>query len=157
MMLTLTLGFVFFFLQLSFTMAWSSYVQYATFMSARAYLAAGRSTDDQRERAVQVLRSMVKQGNVSSQDRFPSFARGEGTGALTGALIGPGSEYEDGNPRNAWMEGVRYTFRSRLFLLPLGGTGVNGVTLTSEAWLGREPSYEECVRALAGAFYDNGC
>jgi hypothetical protein len=157
LMLTLTLGFVFFFLQLSFLFAWGSFVQYSTYMSARSYLAAGRDQDEQRERAASVIRRMLKQGIVSSSDRFPGFARGVGGGELTGVQIGPGSLNAGGDSTQSWMDGVRYTFRSSLFLLPLGGARVNGVTLTSEAWLGREPSYEECTRELDGSFFDNGC
>ena len=126
-------------------------------MAARAYLAAGPSSEEQAERAQTVLRRMVKRGEASGADRYPSIARGEGGGDLRGAEIGPGSEYEATDQSKAWMDGVRYTFRSRLFLGPLGGASANGVTLTSEAWLGREPSYGECVSALHGAVFDNGC
>jgi hypothetical protein len=155
--LTVSLGFVFFYIQLCFALAWGSYVQYATFMAARAYLSAGPNADEQTERAQEVLKRMVKQGSRSNQDRFPGFARGEGGGDLAGAEIGPGSEYDSTDPGKAWMDGVRYTFRSRLFLFPATNASVSGVTLTSETWLGREPSYGECVSALRGAIFDNGC
>lgn len=155
--LTVALGVVFLYIQLCLGLAWGSYVQYATFMAARAYLSAGPSRADQMERAENVLRRMVKRGSSSSEDRLPSIARGEGGGDLRGAEIGPGSEYDPNDPSKAWMDGVRYTFRSRLFLAPLGGASANGVTFTSEAWLGREPSYEECISAMRGAVFDNGC
>jgi hypothetical protein len=155
--LTVALGTVFLYIQLCLGLAWGNYVQYATFMSARAYMAAGQNREDQVERAENVLRRMVKRGSRSSEDRLPSIARGEGGGDLRGAEIGPGSEYDANDPSKAWMDGVRYTFRSRLFLAPLGGASANGVTLSSEAWLGREPSYEECVGAMQGAIFDNGC
>jgi hypothetical protein len=55
---------------------------------------------------------------------------------------------------------------SRLFLMPMGGGGrsaaaqtANSVSLTSESWLGREPSYQECQDAMGKVkgIFDNGC
>ena len=73
----------------------------------------------------------------------------------------------------SWLQGVRYTFRSRLFLLPFGGSGapssgnanvqggssVNSLTLTSESFLGREPADGDCQEQMAkwNGIYDNGC
>ena len=60
LMIMVAVFFSFFFLQLCFFLGFSSYVQYATFMSARAFLSAGPTTDDQRDRADMVLRQMIK-------------------------------------------------------------------------------------------------
>ena len=75
----------------------------------------------------------------------------------------------------SWLQGVRYTFRSRLFLLPFGGSNapssgnnvnvlsgnqdVNSLTLTSESFLGREPADGDCQLEMRNwnGIYDNGC
>jgi len=42
-----------------------------------------------------------------------------------------------------------------------GGTSIHLLDLVSESWLGREPSYQECVQDLrtktGQAVIDNGC
>lgn len=163
----LVFGLLFFFIQLSLTLSWGNYVQYATYMSARAYLSGGTSKGDQLQRAKDVLVRMVKRGVVSNEDRFPMIAQGiEGEDdTVKGASIGGGPGFDPGNYDLSWMQGVRYTFRSRLFVLPIGrpGTPPNAssgqAVLTSESWLGRDPTYQEClatVRGLKGQI-DNGC
>ncbi len=159
--IVLLLAFTLFFFQVSMIFAFGNFVHYATFMSARSYLAAGNSTQDQFDRAKKVMGRTVKRSeNMTGIDRFPSIARGDGDGDPRGVEIGPGSNYIDGNRDLSWMQGVRYTFRSRLYLLPLAGrfdrSLQNFVKLTSESWLGKEPSAEECRRAIKG-IYDNGC
>jgi hypothetical protein len=163
----LVFGMLFFFIQLSLMLSWGNFVQYATFMSARAYLSGGTSPQDQDERARDVLRRMVKRGNVSSDDRFPAIAKGhEGDDdSVKGASIGGGPGFAETNYNLSWMQGVRYTFRSRLFVLPIGraGTRLSPETgqaiLTSESWLGRDPTYRECLGAVQGlkGQIDNGC
>jgi hypothetical protein len=159
--LILLMGFMLFFVQITFVFAWGNYVHYATFMSARAYLAAGPSLADQRERANAVAVRMLKKGG-GAEDRLPFVAKGEGQGPVKGLAVGPGDQYADGDRGLSWMDGVRYTFKSRLFMLPLGGGGdktANSVTLTSESWLGREPAYDECRQEMIRmkGIYDNGC
>ena len=163
MMLLLSLSF--FYIQVCLVMAWGNYVHYATFMSARAYLSGGGSQEAQSERARRVLSRMVKRAG-GGRDRFPGIARGVGGGELAGALIGGGEGFEYGNRDNNWQEGVRYTFRSRLFMIPMGKAaasgaastteGANDLTLSSESWLLRERTYEECLGEMTGVI-DNGC
>jgi hypothetical protein len=80
-----------------------------------------------------------------------------------GIQIGPGNEFQETDRDFSWEEGVRYTFTSKLFLIPMGGSQnpkVNSLTLTSESWLGKEPSYAECLGELqkrGKAIIDNGC
>jgi hypothetical protein len=163
----LVFGLLFFFLQLALMLSWGNYVQYATFMSARAYLSGGSTKSDQEERAKEVLRRMVKRGSVSNEDRFPMIAKGQGgdDDTVKGSSIGGGPTFDPGNHDLSWMQGVRYTFRSRLFVLPVGrpGTAPDASTgqavLTSESWLGRDPTYQDCLttmRQLKGQI-DNGC
>lgn len=162
----LVFGLLFFFIQLSLMLSWANFVQYATFMSARAYLSGGVSPQDQEDRAREVLRRMVKRGNLSNEDRFPMIARGfQGTDEVVGASIGASQEFDETNYDLSWMQGVRYTFRSRLFVLPIGRPGsspsaeTGQAILTSESWLGRDPTYREClsaVQSLKGQI-DNGC
>lgn len=160
--MTLTLAFVLFFVQLSLLLAWGNYVQYATFMAARAYLSGGTNEDDQRDRAAAVLTRMVKKSS-GSQDRVPFIAVGFGEGDIKGALIGKASNFDALDRDLSWLEGVRYTFRGRLFLLPVSNgqsASANMLTLSSESWLGREPTYRECVAeelVPKMGIFDNGC
>jgi hypothetical protein len=164
--LLLLMAFVLFYLQTAMMMAFGNYVHYATFMSARALYAAGPDPQDQEARAREVLVRMVKRRNSPGIDRLPMIAKGEGQGDVPGAKFSPPSQFNPVDPKSSWMQGVRYTFRSRLFLMPMGGGGkgaaakaANSVPLTSESWLGREPSYRECQDAMdkAGGIFDNGC
>ena len=166
--LMLLMGFVLFYLQLTFVFAFGNYVHYATFMAARAYLAAGDSPDDQEERARQVIAETLKKRNAAGIDRFPAMGTGVGGSDLPGLQLKPPREYDETNKNLSWLQGVRYSFRSRLFMLPLGGFRdkldpiANSVTLTSESWLGKEPSFNECAAELkargAGILvFDNGC
>lgn len=163
----LVFGMLFFFIQLAFVLSWGNYVQYATFMSARAYLSAGPSRQNQEDRAMEVLSRMVKQGAISNADRFPMIAIGEGgeDSIVKGASVGGGPGFDPNNYDLSWMQGVRYTFRSRLFVLPIGKPGVvpaastGQAVFTSESWLGRDPAYRDCLsvmQQLKGQI-DNGC
>ena len=159
--LILLMGFMMFFIQLSLIFAWGNYVHYATFMSARAYLSAGPAQQDQKDRAMQVISQMLKKSEqMSGLDRLPAVAKGEGGDEVKGFV----TESNDTDMDLSWQIGVRYTFRSRLFLLPLagrkkGGKDVNSLTLTSESWLGREPAHDECKGIMGGmnGIWDNGC
>ena len=163
----LVFGMLFFFIQLSFVLSWGNFVQYATFMSARAYLSAGSTRGDQESRAMEVLSRMVKQGVISNADRFPMVAVGEGgdDANVKGASVGGGPGFDPGNYDLSWMQGVRYTFRSHLFVLPIGKPGKvpaassGQAVFTSESWLGRDPAYQDCLsvmQQLKGQI-DNGC
>lgn len=163
--LMLLMAFVFFFMQLSLIFGIGNYVHYATFMSARAYLSAGPNQDDQTTRAKNVIISTLKAGQtLENRDRFPVAQATGGSSGLPGLDIDP-PPFQMGNRSLSWLQGVRYTFKSRLFLLPLTGAGgatntsPNSVQLSSESWLGREPSDSECQKQLGpmNGIYDNGC
>jgi hypothetical protein len=162
--LVLLMSIILFFLQLTLIFSYGNYVHYATYMSARAYLSSGPSKDDQAERAKDVLNIMLTRGgSAGGPDKYSFIGQGFGGTDPIGAEIGdsqnPPFSAEDRNL--SWMQGVRYTFRSRLFILPMGraqaSSSANVLTLTSESWLGREPSFAECLTDLAERDFDNGC
>lgn len=159
----LFMSIVLFYFQLSMIFAFGSFVHYATFMSARAYLAAGPDESDQRTRAKDVIvRMLKKSAGQSGSDKFPSIARGSGPGDPTGFQVDRPSQFQKTDIDFSWLQGVRYTFRGRLFLLPLGRsltTNQNRLELTSESWLGREPTAQECQTDMGdkGWLFDNGC
>lgn len=168
----LSMGLVFFYVKLVLLFAYGNFVQYATFMSARALLSAGVSQEDQLNHAKNVLIRMVKKSESQpEQDRFDFIAKGvtvgEGDAALPGAYIGPGELARQGgagDPFSSWQIGVRYAFQARIFSSALirwmGATESGGkVTLQSESWLGREASYNECKQQVESkkGLFDNGC
>jgi hypothetical protein len=175
----LLLGFVMFYFQLSMIFAYGNFVHYATFMSARAYLSAGTSREDQRERARDVIvKTLKKNAGMSGTDKFPSIGYSKGYPGdmdIPGFQVDPPSGYIADDRKSSWRQGVRYTFQSKLFVLPLAGFGkginkkidpaqlnagkatANRVVLTSESWLGREPSFQECQGEMGSWMYDNGC
>jgi Flp pilus assembly protein TadG len=170
LMMMLMMGFVLFFLQISLVFGYGNYVHYATFMSARALLAGGENADDQQNRAQNYMALMLKQSVFTPAiERFPSIAKGQGgTTSVTGMSINL-PDYDPNVADSSWSQGIRYTFQSRIFPLPLGGgEGTTGaasstITLKSESWLGREVTTEECVTELRGrdphgkGIFDNGC
>lgn len=159
LVLVLLMSFIFFFFQLAMVFSWGSFVQYATFMSARAYLSAGNEVGDQKTRAQEVLVKMLKKGGQPNIDRLSIVAKAEGDGDVKGATFGPGPQHEERVRAFSWMQGVTYTFKSRLFMVPFGGKispELNTLKLRSESWLGAEPAYRDCVRQMPGII-DNGC
>lgn len=160
----LILGFSYLIVKVSLLYAYGSYVQYAVYMSARAYASGGFSKEDQEERARNVLFQTIKKGiNNAGENRFGQMmGQGVGTGTPEGAIIGEHEGYfAEGNRDFSWMEGVRYVFRSKIFVLPLGvSPDSNMMNLTSEAWLGREVTEIECKQYLnqfGKVELDNGC
>jgi hypothetical protein len=161
---SLTFGFVFFFVHLCMVMAYGNLVHYATFMAARSYLAAGDSVEDQRQRgqdaAVVLLKRSLGQPGI---DKYPFIARGVEEGDVPGLRVEPGPQFQPKNSDLSWMDGVRYKFRTRVIPIPMFSNPGKGnlLTLTSESWLGREPSTEECIddvfKKRGGALFDNGC
>ena len=192
---------IFLFVQVSWGIAWGHYAHYATYMAARAYMAAGATRGDQYESAGAVLRQMLKAGG---KDPFPflSPSRGGGdrdaTGAepVPGAMVGthPEAIGKEHSRLYSWAEGVQYNFNMKLFLMPISkmvsddgkgqmikpGQGANKgkaiawkgmIPFTSDAFLGREPSVDECFQEMnrlstttginrgdnADFIEDNGC
>ena len=135
--LTLLLSFSMFFIQLCFLFAWGNYVHYATFMAARAFTAGGVDESDQIQRATDVITRMLKKKNSPGADRMPSVAKGVaipgGADQALGLHVGAYGGGQNGGGFNrdlksySWLEGVRYRFSGRLFLIPLGGGVVKNV------------------------------
>jgi len=161
----LIFGITFFFFQLSFIFAYGSFVHYATFMSARAYLSAGYDIDDQEERARSVIVTTLKKGVISPEvERWPAIARGVDMGDdPEGVKIGEHEKFVRDDKDFSWLEGVRYTFKARLFIIPMGlAPDANVIELTSETWLSRHPTEDDCrvylEKEVGGrAEIDNGC
>jgi hypothetical protein len=166
MTLIMLFGFVLFYIQLSLVFAFGNYAHYATFMSARAYLSSGPDQEDQKERARSVITRMLKRSEaLAGEDKFPFIAKGIGGGSPAGFMVDAPDQYNADDKNFSWLEGVRYTFRSRVMMIPFAGRSskgdsVNSVTFTSESWLGREPTYIECqsdIKNRNQGIFDNGC
>lgn len=148
------------YLRIALFFGYGHLAHYATFMSARAYFAGGASQGDQADRAKQVLVSLLKKSSSDPQDKFPAIAKGDGGSAGIVGMDINGAQYAPGDNDSSWMQGVRYTFKGTLFMLPLGGRNkkTNEIKLTSESWLGREPTTSECTSYMLGkGIWDNGC
>jgi hypothetical protein len=163
--LILFLGFTFFFLRLALVFGFANYAHYATFMAARSYLSANARIEDQEQNARSVIiRTLKKSQAQPSVDRFPFMGRGVGGEFPPGASIKPPAQFQPKVRPFSWLQGVRYTFRSRLFLFPFqrGGEGTsprNSLELTAESWLGKESTFEDCRVYLGtkNGIFDNGC
>lgn len=160
----------FMYVQVALSLGVANYFQYVTFMGARAYLSAGADEAEQKKAAMSVLESTLQS---RGKDRFSSIARGQGDGDVPGLFVGKSPRVDLGGPdarASAWEQGVKYKFKMRMYMLPL----VSGVRrgnaamleLTSESWLGREPTESECMGLLrqrkqddqgADFLFDNGC
>lgn len=124
--------FLFFYLSISMVLVVSQYVDYATFMAARTLKSGYASERAQRANAEEVFRAYTQ--NVV------------GGGLLRTRPTLSFPEAEPGDPRTA---GVVATYDLDLFYLPpIFIRGVNipsRITLTSESFLGRDPSSEDCL------------
>lgn len=161
---SMSIAFVFFFVHLSMLLAFGNFVHYATFMSARTLQAASDSNEDQTERAREVAIRLLKKSIAQpGTDKYGFIARGDGGSDVPGLILGPSSDFNKKDADLSWKEGVRYRFKARIIPVPLsaGAARDNELTLTSESWLGREPSTLECEselgKKLGGVTFDNGC
>jgi len=183
----LVIAFILFYFQLALVLGYGSFVQYATYMASRAYASASRDEGDQEIRACEVMtaylgKSSTTCGISAGQEKYSILGKGDSVGGaemgITGFSIKPasnsGKPFDPNNRELSWQQGARYTFKSRIFMIPLTGLGkgaesknetdqdgvaLTDVRLTSESWLNREPSERECkdhVSAKEGII-DNGC
>jgi len=123
-----------------------------------------RFTDSQVERAKEIVIGMLKKSqHETGVEKWPIIAKGQGGTQEVPGLAFDASQFVHGNKDSSWMQGVRYTFRSRIFLIPLGGGAqrinpLNDLELTSESWLGREVNFNECRDQMSNlGIWDNGC
>jgi len=140
-------------------------------MSARAYQSGAANKTAQNEAAQSVIVSLLKKSaGLSGEERF-GIAQAVGGGTPNGAQIGDGVNFSPTDDNFSWAQGVRYSFRGKMLVgVQIFGTSATQasapergnageVLLTSESWLGREPTIEECeaelrARNVSG---DNGC
>jgi len=160
--LVFLMAFMAFFVKLALMFALGNFAQYATYIGSRAYLSAGKTQDDQTQRAQEYMTYLLAKNPESpGAPRFPAAGIGQGGGTPSGATIGTGSFFRADDRDFSWQEGVRYEFRSRLPMMLLSDRNDDLVTLVSESWLGREPTFDECwqdIETRVGAtFVDNGC
>ena len=132
--------FLFLLLSLSILMVISEYVEFATFMAARTYKAGFSREEVQRENAAIVFNKYFE--NIQGIARKPKieFRRA------------------DGNDENT--AGVAVSYEIDVFYMPPlfgeGGTApVSKLPLVSEAYLGRDPSFDEVCNAQAGGYFIN--
>ena len=158
---------IFLFVQMSWGIAWGHFTHYATFMAARAYMAAGNTKGDQLDSAGSVLKQTLK---VGGKDIFPflSPARAGGerdaTGAepVKGAMVGthPEAIGKENSRLYSWAEGVQYNFNLRMFLLPIssfiakGGHGQNIHTGTKGE--GKAVSWKGMIPLTSDSFLEIG-
>lgn len=133
--------FLFFFLSICMAMVLSEYAEYATFMAARTYKAAFTAEVNQREYAQRVFNSYFFVNGQPNQPKIP-----------TTLIDNINIQFDPGGPRgNLTTGGVRARFQVPFFYLPPlflppppGGIGsANKLTLTTESYLGREPTLTE--------------
>ncbi len=166
--LMVVISFFAFFIKMSATFAIGNYIHYATFMSARAYMSSAKTKGDQQSNAEKVLKSMVG-GRWKAIIKPDSNA----AGSVPGGFVGTGPIAEDsGLALDNWNQGVTYSYASKLSVYPWNkeGQGID-LKLTSESWMPREESEDECnqtkskVAAQIGSTglsnvaveWDNGC
>ena len=170
-----TLAFMYVQVALSFSVA--NYFQYIVYMGSRAYLSGHVDEAEQKKMALRLLEATLQGGG---RDRFSSIARGVGDGDITGVFVGRSPRAAlgaDSSRDTAWEQGVTYKFKMRMYMMPMVKGAKRGedanLELTTESWLGRDPSEEECLQALqrrkssganagsgaggADYLYDNGC
>ncbi len=137
--LIIIISFFFFYVKLSAVFAIGNYIHYVTFMSARAYLSSAPSQENQRENAESVLSTLIV-----GKWRTLIKAKG-GDSTVTGAHIGGGSFFQNDPTQGAWNQGTTFRFVTSVGLYPWNKVA-NPVQLdlTSESWLGREQSTQEC-------------
>jgi hypothetical protein len=170
--LMIVISFFFFYVKMAAVFAIGNYIHYATFMSARAYIASAPSEEAQRQNAETVLQKMVGsrfKAVVTATDC--EGACPEGTmGSVKGGRVGPGP-YVLESPADSWNNGVSYSYKAKFSLYPWNrDSEAMTVKLTSESWMPREDSETECterkgkVQGLLGSAgkniqveWDNGC
>lgn len=138
--LLMVISFFFFYVKLAAVFAIGNYIHYATFMSARAYVSSAASEADQKSNAQAVIESMLV-------GRWKHLLQPKEGNEVKGLTIGQGNFYGDDPYGNYWNQGVTYHFQSKLSLYPWNrnqGAPPILLDLTSESWLGREQSTDEC-------------
>jgi hypothetical protein len=133
--LMIMISFFFFFIKIAATFVIGNYIHYATFMSARTYMASAKSKDIQKENAETVLRKMVL-------NRWKTIIKADSgtSGSVPGGYVGDGDIYLD-DPVNFWNQGASYSFTAKFSMYPWNKNGSSvDLKLVSESWMPREQS-----------------
>ena len=121
--------FLFFYLSLAIVLTVSEYMDYATFMAARTYK-SGYGTEAYQERAARDVVFKKYTDNIN-----PSIARNFNL------------EFTQLDPNDEQTKGVVATYDIDLFYMPpifvTGDQPPSRITLKSEAFLGRDPSFTD--------------
>jgi len=146
--LMIVISFFFFYLKMAASFAVGNYIHYATFMSARAYMASAANEEIQRQNAETVMQKMVGtrfKGLFKAVDCDTGCAENT-MGSVKGATVGKGPYAQENFDLNYWNQGVTYSYQAKLSLYPWS-RDQESVTmkLVSESWLPREVSKDECV------------
>ena len=157
--LLIVISFFFFYVRLSAVFAISNYIQYATFMSARTLASSAKDQMVQEENAKQVLQSMVS-------GKFKGLIQAK---SGDGMFVGDGNYFTSLGPIEEWNHGASYQFSAKLSFYPFSANDqAVMLDLTSESWMPRERSEDECqkakarIEAMTGVQnvkveWDNGC
>jgi hypothetical protein len=167
---------IFLFVQMSWGIAFGHYAHYSTYMASRAYLSAGLTKGDQVDAATAVFQQALKVSGGKDLFTFlaPSRSGGDrdasGLEPVKGAMLGvhPEAIGKEHTRLYSWAEGAQYNFNLKVFLLPISafvardGQGQTirppgdakpiawkgVIPFTTDSFLGREPSVDECFREL---------
>ena len=165
--LMIVISFFFFFIKMSATFVIGNFIHYATIMSARTYMSSAANQGEQQSRAEEVLRKMVG-------GRWKAIVKPDtnSAGSVPGGFVGVGQIAQESLSQDYWNQGTTFSYTSKLSVYPWSkeGQGVD-LKLTSESWMPREQSVDECVQTKgritsdlssaginsAMVEWDNGC
>lgn len=143
--LMIVISFFFFFIKMSATFVVGNFIHYATFMSARAYMSSANTQGDQQANAEAVLQKMVG-------GRWKALIKpnAEASGSVPGGFVGAGNYATESPALDNWNQGATFSYSSKLSIYPWSkeGQGIE-LKLTSESWMPREQSVNECNQTKA--------
>jgi Flp pilus assembly protein TadG len=121
--------FLLFYLSLSLLLVTSEYIDYATFMAARTYKSGFSTKEYQQKYANDIFNSYTSKVQGIARNMQLSFV-----------------DPQNGDEQTA---GVVSTYQMDIFYLPpvfikTGPLPISRINLSSEAHLGRDPSYQDC-------------
>lgn len=155
------LGMFYTFIQLAFNATDGFYVHYATFMASRTYLVADSNSIN--------AESVDNFAKAMAEETFKNLKVSAFGYDLSGLKFNLQSQV--GSGLSVLYLGAIFTFKQNLSPVPFISN--LEMTLTSESFLGKEPSKQECVERIGKAmekaksgvfndfilhtFFDNGC
>lgn len=101
--------------QIGISFGVANYIQYATFMSSRAYLSGWKNAAQQRRAAETVIDRMMTLGG---RPRFKAFAKPTEDAVFIGGLRVAAAGSSEARTRN-WEQGMTYKFDARMHMIPL--------------------------------------